>query len=202
MNLQDCGAATPDRSEMASRARAACVCTPFFSIRSIPERISICNLGCPAPFATDDGGQTWKPINRGLAPRSTFRTPTAEVRSLASIGSRCIHRAPNTPYSCKSTGDVMRSDERGGAVRGHEVSGNFAKRFRIFPIDVHAHESETIYVGNQSKKAIRSITRPAADCELYRQPDQGGQRNGKALTKGSAATQLLRKRIAADRDVG
>jgi len=91
-------------------------------------------------FRTDDGGNTWKPINRGL--RSDFLPqPEAEV-------GHCVHRIalhpsrPEVLYMQKHW-DIMRSDDAGDSW--YEVSGNLPSDFG-FPIAVHAHEPETIYV--------------------------------------------------------
>ena len=104
-----------------------------------PKRISIA-ISAAGTFRTDDGGKTWKPINRGL--HSQFLPdPTAEV-------GHCVHRIalhpsrPNTLFMQKHW-DVMRSDDAGDSWQ--EVSGNLPTDFG-FPIDVHAHEPETIYV--------------------------------------------------------
>ena len=97
-------------------------------------------ISAAGAFRTDDGGKTWKPINRGL--HSQFMPdPTAEV-------GHCVHRIamhrsrPNTLFMQKHW-DIMRSDDGGDSWR--EVSGNLPSDFG-FPIDVHAHEPETIYV--------------------------------------------------------
>lgn len=97
-------------------------------------------ISAAGAFRTDDGGATWKPINRGL--KSDFMPdPTAEI-------GHCVHRMamhpsrPNTLFMQKHW-DVMRTDDAGENWR--EVSGNLPTDFG-FPIDVHAHEPETIYV--------------------------------------------------------
>jgi Uncharacterized protein related to plant photosystem II stability/assembly factor len=106
---------------------------------SNPERISIA-ISAAGAFRTDDGGKTWKPINRGLHSQY-IPDPNAEV-------GHCVHRIamhpsrPNTLFMQKHW-DVMRSDDAGGSW--NEVSGNLPSDFG-FPIDVHAHEPETIYV--------------------------------------------------------
>lgn len=104
-----------------------------------PERMFIA-ISAAGAFRTDDGGQTWQPINRGL--NSLYiPDPTAEV-------GHCVHRIamhpsrPGTLFMQKHW-DVMRSDN--GGDQWHEVSGNLPTDFG-FPIDVHAHEPETIYV--------------------------------------------------------
>jgi photosystem II stability/assembly factor-like uncharacterized protein len=104
-----------------------------------PDRIFIA-ISAAGAFRTDDGGKSWKPINRGL--RSDFMPdPTAEV-------GHCVHRIalhPSRPgvLFMQKHWDVMRSDDAGD--NWTEVSGNLPTDFG-FVIDVHAHEPETIYV--------------------------------------------------------
>src|SRR5439155_11648996 len=97
-------------------------------------------ISAAGAFRTDDGGQTWKPVNHGL--RSEYiPDPTAEV-------GHCVHRIamhpsrPNVLFMQKHW-DVLRSDDAGDSW--HEVSGNLPTDFG-FPIEVHAHEPETVYV--------------------------------------------------------
>jgi len=104
-----------------------------------PKRMFIA-ISAAGAFRTDDGGKTWKPINRGL--RSQYiPDPNAEV-------GHCVHHIaahqsrPNVLFMQKHW-DVMRSDDGGDSWR--EVSGNLPTDFG-FVIDVHAHEPETIYV--------------------------------------------------------
>ena len=104
-----------------------------------PNRMSIA-ISAAGAFRTDDGGATWKPINHGLHSQY-IPDPTAEV-------GHCVHRMalhpsrPGTLFMQKHW-DVMRSDDTGDSWK--EVSGNLPTDFG-FPIDVHAHEPETIYV--------------------------------------------------------
>jgi hypothetical protein len=91
-------------------------------------------------FRTDDGGVTWKPINRGLR-SAHIPDPTAEV-------GHCVHHIamhPSRPgvLFMQKHWDVMRSNDAGD--NWHEVSGNLPTDFG-FAIDVHAHEPETLYV--------------------------------------------------------
>ena len=106
---------------------------------SDPQRIYVA-ISSAGAFRSDDGGQTWRPINRGL--RSEFLPEqTAEV-------GHCVHRIdmhpsqPNVLFMQKHW-DIMRSDD--GGDNWFEVSGNLPTDFG-FPIQVHAHEPETIYV--------------------------------------------------------
>ncbi len=98
-------------------------------------------ISAAGAFRTDDGGQTWTPINKGLVARNESPDPDAEV-------GHCVHRLafhPSRPevLFMQKHWDVMRSDNAGGLW--HEISGNLPSDFG-FPIDVHAHEPETIYV--------------------------------------------------------
>src|SRR5579872_3356034 len=97
-------------------------------------------ISAAGAFRSDDGGTTWQPINRGLHSQY-IPEPTAEV-------GHCVHRIamhksrPGVLFMQKHW-DVMRSDNAGDSC--HEVSGNLPTDFG-FPIDVHAHEPNTIYV--------------------------------------------------------
>jgi photosystem II stability/assembly factor-like uncharacterized protein len=91
-------------------------------------------------FRSDDAGQSWKPITKGL--RSQYiPDPEAEV-------GHCVHRIaqhrsrPDVLFMQKHW-DVLRSDDAGESWT--EVSGDLPTDFG-FVIDVHAHEPETVYV--------------------------------------------------------
>ena len=106
---------------------------------SDPGRMFIA-ISAAGAFRTDDGGESWKPINQGL--RSPYiPDQTAEV-------GHCVHhiamhrKRPGVLFMQKHW-DVMRSDNAGDSWQ--EVSGNLPTDFG-FVIDVHAHEPETIYV--------------------------------------------------------
>ncbi len=97
-------------------------------------------ISAAGAFRTDDAGKTWRPVNRGLRSEQ-IPNPTAEV-------GHCVHRLAMHPTRPKTLfmqkhWDVMRTDDGGESWR--EVSGNLPSDFG-FPIDVHAHEPETIYV--------------------------------------------------------
>jgi photosystem II stability/assembly factor-like uncharacterized protein len=97
-------------------------------------------ISAAGAFRTDDGGATWKPINRGLHSQY-IPDPTAEI-------GHCVHHVAMHPARpgvlfMQKHWDVMRSDDAGDNWR--EVSGNLPSDFG-FVIDVHAHEPETVYV--------------------------------------------------------
>jgi photosystem II stability/assembly factor-like uncharacterized protein len=105
-----------------------------------PNRIYVA-ISAAGAFRTEDGGQTWSAINRGLkSPYLPEMTPE--------IGF-CVHRIalhpsrPNVVYmQLHQGGGVYRTDN--GGDQWNEVNGNLPTDFG-FPIDVHAHEPETIY---------------------------------------------------------
>ena len=104
-----------------------------------PNRIYIA-ISAAGAFRSDDGGASWKPINKGL--RSQF-LPDQD----AEVG-HCVHHIAMNPKRpgvlfMQKHWDVMRSDDAGDNWR--EVSGNLPTDFG-FAIDIHSHEPETIYV--------------------------------------------------------
>jgi photosystem II stability/assembly factor-like uncharacterized protein len=104
-----------------------------------PARIFVA-ISAAGAFRTDNAGQTWQPINRGLKSEG-IPDPNAEV-------GHCVHRLamhrsrPRVLFMQKHW-DVMRSDDAGESW--HEVSGNLPSDFG-FAMEVHAHEPETVYV--------------------------------------------------------
>jgi hypothetical protein len=97
-------------------------------------------ISAAGAFRTTDGGKTWQPINRGLQSEG-IPDPEADV-------GHCVHRIamhPDRPevLFLQKHWDVMRSDDSGDSW--HEISGNLPTDFG-FPIDVHAHEPDTVYV--------------------------------------------------------
>jgi len=106
---------------------------------SQPRRLFVA-ISAAGAFRSDDAGTTWRPINRGLKSEG-IPDPNAEV-------GHCVHRIamhPSRPgvLFMQKHWDVMRSADAGESWQ--EVSGNLPSDFG-FPIDVHAHEPETIYV--------------------------------------------------------
>ena len=138
-----------------------------------PRRIFIA-ISSAGAFRTDDGGETWKPINRGLHSQY-IPDPDAKV-------GHCVHRIalhpsrPSTLFMQKHW-DVLRTDDAG--ENWHEVSGNLPSDFG-FPIDVHAHEPETIYV--VPIKSDSEHYPPEGKLRVYR--SKAGGNEWEALTNG------------------
>src|SRR5467141_3866896 len=156
-----------------------------------PKRIFVA-ISSAGAFRTDDGGTTWKPINRGL--RSQYiPDPEAEI-------GHCVHRIamhpsrPNVLFMQKHW-DVLRSDDAGDSWK--EVSGNLPSDFG-FVIDVNANEPETIYV--VPIKSDSEHFTPDGKLRVYR--SRSGGNEWEALTKGlpqaDCYVNVLRDAMAVD----
>jgi photosystem II stability/assembly factor-like uncharacterized protein len=139
-----------------------------------PERIYVA-ISAAGAFRTDDGGNTWRPVNNGLKSQYELPDPAAAV-------GHCVHRIalhparPDVLFMQKHW-DVMRTNDAGDSW--HEVSGNLPSDFG-FPIDVHAHEPETIYV--VPIKSDSEHFPPEGKLRVYRSRTGGNE--WEALTQG------------------
>jgi hypothetical protein len=157
-----------------------------------PKRIFVA-ISAAGVFRTDDAGKTWRPVNRGLLSKYELPDPDAEV-------GHCVHRIavhpsrPNVLFMQKHW-DVMRSDDTGESW--HEISGNLPTDFG-FPIDVHAHEPNTIYV--IPIKSDSEHYPPDGKLRVYRSRTGGNE--WEALTKGlpqsDCYVNVLRDAMAVD----
>jgi photosystem II stability/assembly factor-like uncharacterized protein len=91
-------------------------------------------------FRSDDGGESWQAANQGLRSEG-IPDPDAEVGHCVHSIARHADR-PDVLFMQKHW-DVMRSEDGGASWR--EISGNLPTDFG-FPITVHAHEPETVFV--------------------------------------------------------
>jgi photosystem II stability/assembly factor-like uncharacterized protein len=150
-------------------------------------------ISAAGAFRSDDAGETWRPINSGLT-SPEIPEPNAEV-------GHCVHRLamhpsnPDTLFMQKHW-DVMRSDN--GGESWTEVSGNLPTDFG-FPIDVHAHEPETIYVVPITSDSLHYP--PDGKLRVYR--SRSGGNEWEPLTKGlpqeNCYVNVLRDAMAVDR---
>ncbi len=132
-------------------------------------------ISAAGAFRTDDGGQTWRPINNGLI--SPFELPDSTAEVGHCVHSIALHPSrPNVLFMQKHW-DVMRSDDAGGSW--HEISGNLPTDFG-FPIAVHAHEPETVYVVPIKSDSEHFV--PEGKLRVYR--SRAGGNEWEALTDG------------------
>ncbi len=152
--------------------------------------VAISAAGC---FRSDDGGTTWRPINRGLR---SGEIPAEE----AEVG-HCVHKLdahPATPETVfmQKHWDVMRSDD--GGESWHEVSGDLPTDFG-FPVIVHPHEPETVYVVPITSDSHHVV--PDGRLRVYRTRTGGGE--WEPLTAGlpqeNCYVNVLRDCLAVDR---
>jgi photosystem II stability/assembly factor-like uncharacterized protein len=150
-------------------------------------------ISAAGAFRTDDGGASWRAINRGLRSQG-IPDPDAEV-------GHCVHRIamhPSRPsvLFMQKHWDVMRSDDAGESWR--EVSGNLPTDFG-FAIDVHAHEPETIFV--VPIKSDSEHFPPDGKLRVFR--SRTGGEDWEALTNGlpqrDCYVNVLRNAMAVDR---
>lgn len=150
-------------------------------------------ISAAGAFRSDDGGQTWKPINKGLH-SEYVPDPTAEV-------GHCVHRIalhpskPDTLFMQKHW-DVMRTDNAGD--HWTEVSGDLPTDFG-FPIDVHAHEPETVYVVPITSDSHHFP--PDGKLRVFRSRSGGNEWEGltKGLPQSDCYVNVLRDAMAVDR---
>jgi photosystem II stability/assembly factor-like uncharacterized protein len=156
-----------------------------------PKRMFVA-ISAAGAFRTDDGGETWLPINKGLR-SGGIPDEDAEV-------GHCVHRLamhpsrPGVLYMQKHW-DVMRSDNAGD--QWHEISGDLPTDFG-FPIAVHAHEPETVYVVPITSDSEHYV--PDARLRVYRSRTGGDE--WEPLTNGlpqeNCYVNILRDAMAVD----
>ena len=144
-------------------------------------------------FRSDDAGETWRPVTKGLSSQY-IPDPTAEI-------GHCVHRIAMNPSKpqvlyMQKHWDVMRTDNAGESWT--EVSGNLPTDFG-FPIDVHAHDPQTVYV--VPIKSDSEHYPPEGKLRVYR--SRSGGNDWEPLTKGlpqkDCYVNVLREAMAVDR---
>jgi photosystem II stability/assembly factor-like uncharacterized protein len=156
-----------------------------------PGRIYIA-ISAAGAFRTDDAGQTWKPINKGLK-SNTIPAQEAEV-------GHCVHHVamhrdrPGVLFMQKHW-DIMRSDNAGESW--NEVSGNLPTDFG-FVIDVHAHEPDTLYVVPITSDSLHYP--PEGKLRVYRSKTGGNEWEPltKGLPQGDCYVNVLRDAMSVD----
>ncbi len=156
-----------------------------------PDRMYIA-ISSAGVFKSEDGAKSWKPANVGL--HSQY-IPEPE----APVG-HCVHRIalhkdrPNVLFMQKHW-DVMRSDD--AAESWYEVSGNLPTDFG-FPIGIHAHEPDTIYVVPITSDGEHFV--PGGALRVYRSRTGGNEWEplSKGLPDRNCYVNVLRDAMAID----
>jgi photosystem II stability/assembly factor-like uncharacterized protein len=91
-------------------------------------------------FRTDDAGKTWKATNRGLKSEGL---PDSDAEVGHCVHNLAMHPSRTGVLFMQKHWDVMRSDDAGESWQ--DIGGNLPTDFG-FPISVHAHEPDTVYV--------------------------------------------------------
>lgn len=150
-------------------------------------------ISAAGAFRTDDGGATWRPINKGLISSNELPEEAPDVGHC--VHNLAIHPTKPERVFMQKHWDVMRSDNAGDMW--HEVSGNLPSDFG-FPIAVHAHEPETIYV--IPIKSDSEHFPPEGKLRVYRSRTGGDE--WEALTNGlpqeDCYVNILRDAMAVD----
>lgn len=156
-----------------------------------PNRLYVA-ISAAGAFRSDDAGKTWKPINKGLHSKY-IPDPNAQV-------GHCVHRIAMNPARPKvlymqKHWDVLRSTDAG--ENWHKISGNLPVDFG-FPIAVHAHDPDTIYV--VPIKSDSEHYPPEGKLRVYRSKKGGNE--WEALTQGlpqeNCYVNILRDAMAVD----
>jgi len=157
-----------------------------------PQRVFVA-ISAAGAFRTDDGGETWKPINKGL--KSQFELPDSEAEVGHCVHRIAMHRSRPDVLFMQKHWDVMRTDNAGD--HWTEVSDNLPSDFG-FPIDVHAHEPETIYV--VPIKSDSEHFPPDGKLRVYRSKTGGNkwEELTKGLPQSDCYVNVLRDAMAVD----
>lgn len=168
------------------------LCLHTILIEPKNEQRIYCAISSAGAFRSDDGGESWKIATHGLS-SNFLPEPSAEI-------GHCVHNLtmhpsrPDTVFMQKHW-DVCRTDDAGENWR--EVSGNLPSEFG-FPIAVHAHEPETIYV--VPIKSDSEHYPPEGKLRVYRSRTGGGE--WEPLTRGlpqsHAYVNILRDAMSVD----
>ncbi|MER7248969.1 exo-alpha-sialidase [Kribbella sp. NPDC000426] len=129
-----------------------------------PDKVSVA-MSTGGVYRTADGGKTWSPANQGI--QATFMPDR-----YPEFG-QCVHKLaahPDVPERmfAQNHHGVYRSDD-GGAI-WKSIADGLPSDFG-FPIAVHPHEPETVYVFPLVADGNRIPT--GAKCRVYRSRDAG-----------------------------
>jgi hypothetical protein len=126
--------------------------------------VAISTGGC---YQTSDGGETWEPRNQGV--RAGF---LPEGQQYPEFG-QCVHKVTRHPARpermyMQNHGGVYRSDDHGGSWES--IADGLPVDFG-FPVVVHPHEPDTVYVFPLNGGDRRYP--PDAEARVWRSQDAG-----------------------------
>lgn len=169
------------------------LCLHTIILDPVDARRMFVAISAAGVFRTDDSGESWRPVNVGLQSPYELLDATAEV-------GHCVHNLAQHPSRpgvlfMQKHWDVMRSDNGGDSW--HEVSGNLPSDFG-FPIAVHAHEPETIFV--VPIKSDSEHYPPEGKLRVYRSRTGGNEWEALAngLPQRDCYVNVLRSAMAVD----
>jgi photosystem II stability/assembly factor-like uncharacterized protein len=151
-------------------------------------------ISAAGAFRTDDGGKKWTPINKGLTnPYLPEKAPEVGF----CVHHMCMHpKKPGVLYmQLHQGGGILRTDDAGDQWK--VVNGNLPTDFG-FPIDVHAHEPETVYVVPMSPDLGRYP--PDGKLKVWRSRTGGNEWEplSKGLPQENCFVNVLRDAMAVD----
>lgn len=156
-----------------------------------PERMFV-GISAAGVFRTDDGGQTWQPKNKGV--RADFLP-----NNFPEVG-QCVHHLEMHP----SKPEILYQQNHCGVYRTEtagedwiDLCDGLPSRFG-FPLAVHPHDGDTIYVIPEEADVCRMMTDGAF--RVYRSRNRGD--SWEALTDGlpqvNAYQNVMRMAMAVD----
>jgi photosystem II stability/assembly factor-like uncharacterized protein len=156
-----------------------------------PKKIFL-GISAAGTFATEDGGKTWEPRNKGV--RADFLP-----EKFPAVG-QCVHHLemhpakPRVLYQQNHCG-VYRSDNEG--KEWTDISDGLPSRFG-FPIQIHPHDPDTIYVIPEEGGEFRAAVK--GNFSVYRSRNRGNswKKLGKGLPTKNAFLHVHRQCMKMD----
>jgi hypothetical protein len=156
-----------------------------------PQRMYV-GISAAGSFRSDDDGESWQPLNRGV--RTDFLP-----NKFPEVG-QCVHHlaisrsSPNWLFQQNHCGAYA---SKNAAASWSDISKGLPSRFG-FPMVVHPHEAETLYVVPENGAEKRYV----CDAKLTVYRSRNGGKSWQALTHGlpqkNCYTQTLRQASTAD----
>ncbi|MBI5472724.1 MAG: exo-alpha-sialidase [Ignavibacteriae bacterium] len=143
-------------------------------------------------FATEDGGSSWEPRNKNvLAEFLAEKFPT--------VG-QCVHHLemhpakPEVLYQQNHCG-VYRSDNEGRDW--NDISNGLPSRFG-FPLQIHPHDPDTVYVIPEEGAEFRAVTKGEMAVYQSRNRGKSWKKLSNGLPKKNAFLQIHRQAMTMD----